>query len=336
MSTRQNNATNSKQALNNWLENRLGHWQKLQTLFQRRGRKTDDLQQARATLNGFRTLISDLALARQTLPGSRLHHRLEALFLSGHQHIYRAPGNILLRLRDIYVYESPALIHDMANIITATIGLFIVSMACGWLLIDLSPDLITLFVSTEMINRVQAGELWTDGLLNILPSSLLSVQLMTNNITVSIFAFAMGVFYGLGTLYIITLNGLMLGATFAFTAQYQLAGALFKFIIGHGVVELSVICIAGAMGLKLGEALLRPGSKTRQQAFQQATSDAGKVLLVVVPFLVLAGLIEGYISPDPSFSLSFRLATGILTGAFFWLFIVFGPGAIARFFTHRL
>ncbi|HHO59420.1 MAG TPA: stage II sporulation protein M, partial [Thiotrichales bacterium] len=284
---------------------------------------------------GFRSLISDLALARQTLPDSRLHHRLEALFLAGHQHIYRAPGNSLLRLRDIYTTESPALVRSMAGIITATVILFIVAMLCGWLLIALSPDLITLFVSTEMINRVQAGELWTDGLLNILPSSLLSLQLMTNNITVSIFAFAMGVFYGLGTLYIISLNGLMLGATFAFTAQYRLADELFEFIISHGVVELSVICIAGAMGLKLGEALLRPGPVTRQQAFQQATSDAGKVLLVVTPFLVLAGLIEGYISPDPDYSLAFRLATGVLSGAFFWLFIVFGPGAIVRFFARR-
>ncbi|RKZ68552.1 MAG: hypothetical protein DRQ44_04220, partial [Gammaproteobacteria bacterium] len=258
-------------------------------------------------------------------------HRLETLFLSGHQRIYQSPGNALLNLRDIYTTESPALIRSMAQIIIATITLFITSIACGWLLIASFPDLITLFVSTEMIDRVQTGELWTDGLLNIMPSSVLSLQLMTNNITVSIFAFAMGAFYGLGTLYIIVLNGLMLGGTFAFTARYNLDDELFNFIISHGVIELSVICISGAMGLKLGEALLRPGSNTRRQAFQQATSDAGKVLIVVIPFLIIAGLIEGYISPDPSYSLRFRLLTGIITGLFFWLFIIIGP----RVFTPR-
>jgi len=319
------NKTGKQATLEGWLNKRVTSWQKLQLLFQVRDKKTDDITQARETINGFRSLGNDLTLARQILPNSRLHHKLEALFLSGHQRIFRPPGNILLSLRDVYVTESPALMRSMSKIIIATIVLFLFALGCGWLLIATFPDLITLFVSTEMIDRVQTGELWTDGLLNIIPSSVLSFQLMANNITVSLFAFAMGAFYGLGTLYIIILNGLMLGATFAFTARYNLDGELFKFIISHGVVELSVICISGAMGLKLGESLLRPGSSTRQQAFQQATSDAGKVLIVVIPFLILAGLIEGYISPNPAYSLEFRIATGLMTGTLFWLFILFGP-----------
>ena len=314
-----------QQTLENWLKKRIANWQELHLLFQTRDKKTDDLNQTREIISGFRGLVNDLSLAQQILPNSRLHHKLETLFLSGHQRIYQAPGNALLNLRNIYTTESPALIRSMLQTIIATITLFITSIACGWLLIAAFPDLITLFVSTEMIDRVQSCELGTDGLLNIMPSSVLSLQLMTNNITVSIFAFAMGAFYGLGTLYIIILNGLMLGGTFAFTAQYNLDGELFKFIISHGVIELSVICISGAMGLKLGEALLRPGTNTRQQAFQQATADAGKVLIVVVPFLIIAGLIEGYISPDPAYSLRFRLLTGVTTGIFFWLFITIGP-----------
>ncbi|VAW52388.1 hypothetical protein MNBD_GAMMA06-772 [hydrothermal vent metagenome] len=314
-----------QQTLESWLKKRVTSWQKLHLLFQSQDKKTGNLSQVREIINGFRALANDLSLARQTLPNSRLHHRLEALFLNGHQLIYRTPSNILLKLKEIYTVESPNLIRSMSQTIINTIALFLFSMSCGWLLITAFPDLITLFVSTEMINRVQSGELWTNGLLNIIPSSLLSFQLMANNITVSIVAFTMGVFYGLGTLYIILLNGLMLGATFAFTAQYNLDGELFKFIISHGVVELSVICISGAMGLKLGEALLRPGSNTRQQAFQQATADAGKVLIVVLPFLILAGIIEGYISPNASYSLTFRLFTGLITGTFFWLFISNGP-----------
>jgi uncharacterized membrane protein SpoIIM required for sporulation len=147
---------------------------------------------------------------------------------------------------------------------------------------------------------------------------------MTNNITVSIFAFSLGAFYGLGTLYIISLNGLMLGGVFAFTARYGLDDELFRFVIAHGVVELSVICIAGAMGLKLGEALLRPGSMTRPEAFRHATTAAGKVLLVALPFLVVAGLIEGYISPDPQFDMAFRATVGLVSGVVFWLLLIFG------------
>lgn len=311
-------------ALGAWLEQRIPAWRELETLFISRDKKSDDIEEPRKIISGFHMLVSDLSLARRAIPGSRIHNWLETMFLRGHQLIFRAPGNTLLRIRDIVAFESPALIRGMSNLLLYTIALFIGSITFGWLLISAYPDLTTLFASTEMINRVQSGELWTDGLLNIMPSSLLSLSLMTNNITVSIFAFSLGAFYGLGTLYIITLNGLMLGGVFAFTAQYGLDGELFKFIIAHGVVELSVICIAGAMGLKLGEALLRPGTQTRQQAFRKATSDAGKVLVVALPFLVIAGLIEGYISPDPQYDLSFRIVVGITSGLIFWLLLIFG------------
>ena len=311
-------------ALAAWLEQRIPAWRELETLFISRDRKSDDIEEPRRIISGFHMLVSDLSLARRAIPGSRIHNWLEIMFLRGHQLIFRTPGNTLLRLRDIVAFESPALIRDTSNLLIYTIALFMCSILLGWLLINMFPDLTTLFASTEMINRVQSGELWTDGLLNIIPSSVLSLSLMTNNITVSIFAFSLGAFYGLGTLYIITLNGLMLGGVFAFTAQYGLDGELFNFIIAHGVVELSVICIAGAMGLKLGEALIRPGTKTRQQAFRKATGDAGRVLIVALPFLVVAGLFEGYISPDPGFDLSFRITVGITSGMLFWALLIFG------------
>ena len=319
-----------QKALSAWLEQRVPVWRELEQLLDTRDRKTDDCEQARNIISGFHTLASDLSLARRTLPGSRIHRWLESMFLKGHQLIFRAPGNNLLRIRDIYTFESPALIREMTPLLVYTTLLFIGAMVCGWLLITVFPDLATLFASTEMINRVQSGELWTEGLLKIMPSSLLSLSLMANNITVSIFAFSLGAFYGLGTLYIMTLNGLMLGGVFAFTAHYGLDGELFKFVIAHGVVELSVICIAGAMGLKLGEALLRPGTRTRSQAFRKATGDAGKVLLVALPFLVIAGLIEGYISPDPRFELSFRIAVGLTSGLLFWLLMILGLPWVRR------
>src|SRR5690606_25593009 len=147
-------------------------------------------------------------------------------------------------------------------------------------------------------------------LLNVVPSSLLAVQIFTNNIFVSLFAVVVGIFYGLGTAYIIGMNGLMLGAVFSYTAQHGLAEQLFEYIAAHGFVELSVIMVAGACGVSLGEALARPGRETRVQAFQRASMRAAKLMVVCCTFLVGAGLIEGYISPNPSYSLPFRLCIG--------------------------
>ena len=75
-------------------------------------------------------------------------------------------------------------------------------------------------------------------------------------------------FFGLGTFYIIATNGLMLGGIFAFTHQHGMAGELLKFVVAHGVVELSVICLAGAAGMMLGESLIRPTHATRRESFR--------------------------------------------------------------------
>src|SRR6201996_8547383 len=173
------------------------------------------------------------------------------------------------------------------------------------------PDLIALFASPELIATVERGQLWTEGLLNVVPSSVLSVQIFTNNIVVSLFAYCLGFLFGLGTLYILGLNGVMLGAVFAFTAQHGLAGRLFGFIVGHGCVELSVICLSGAAGAAVGEALIRPGAGGRLEAFRAAATRGSGVLLACMLLLVGAGLIEGYVSPDPAVPLPARVGIGV-------------------------
>ncbi|MEM8769110.1 MAG: stage II sporulation protein M, partial [Pseudomonadota bacterium] len=218
------------------------------------------------------------------------------------------------------------------HIVSVTLG-FILAGCAGWWLVASFPELATLFASEAMIATVQSGELWTDGLLNVTPSSLLSVGIFTNNIVVTLTAVSLGALYGLGTIYIIGLNGLMIGGVFAFTAQYGLAGRLFEFIAAHGFVELSVIAIAGAMGLYIGEALARPGHLSRIDSFRAAVGRCGPLLVVCVVFLVGAGLIEGYVSPDDRFSLTMRLIVGLGYWVLFllvlvhpWLQRLAGPG----------
>lgn len=325
------NQETPQQAQASWLRLRIQSWRDFETLLDRdRNRPGENVEQSRALLDGYRTLISDLSLARRILPEGRILLYLESLFVRSHEMLNKQPGNLMRRWVNLYHYEVPTLMRLMAQPLLATIALFLGSILVGWFVIDTFPELVTLIASEQMIDKVQAGELWTDGLLNIMPSSVLTLQLITNNITVSLFAFALGALYGVGTLYIIILNGLMLGGVFAFTARYQMADRLFEFIIAHGVVELSVICIAGSLGLKLGEALIRPGTRNRLQAFQKTVSDTGKVLVAATPFLILAGLIEGFISPDPDFSMLFRVSVAVVSGLLFWYLMLMGTKLPSR------
>jgi uncharacterized membrane protein SpoIIM required for sporulation len=320
------------QALAHWLKARQVNWDTLETrLKDRAAAPGTEISRARELLAGYRALLSDLSLARRLNRDGAISRYLDNLFLQIHEEIHRPPGQLLSRIADVYNLQTPRLLRTMRGALGAAFAVFCLSIGAGWLLVAGYPELAGLFASPEMIEEVQGGKLWTDGLLNVAPSAVLSASIAANNITVTLFAFALGALYGAGTLYILGLNGLMLGGLFAFTAAYGLDRRLFEFIIGHGVVELSVILIAAAMGLHLGEALIRPGRRNRLQAFQEATANAGTVLLAATPFLIFAGLIEGFISPDPRFGLPERATVGLCSGAIFWLVMLFGlPGMRSR------
>jgi uncharacterized membrane protein SpoIIM required for sporulation len=315
----------TQQALQHWLDGRVERWQWLEQQCRLQGgRRQDSSRSSIEFIEGFRALGSDLSLARATSPDSRLTRYLAGLFTRSYEQIYRRPSALWHSLKDVFLHEAPAVVYGIRGALAATVSLFLLSICCGWWLVHSFPDLAGLFASQKMIDTVEAGDLWTDDLLNILPSSVLALSIITNNIAVTLFAFVLGAFYGIGTIYIISLNGLMLGGVFAFTAHHGLAGRLFEFIIAHGVVELSVICLAGAAGIYLGESLMRPGNRTRVEAFRKAVRQAGALLLVAIPFLVGAGFIEGYISPNAAFPLSARLVIGLGYGLVFWLVLTRG------------
>ncbi|TLY72832.1 MAG: stage II sporulation protein M [Gammaproteobacteria bacterium] len=175
-----------------------------------------------------------------------------------------------------------------------------------------------MFASPDLVTTVERGQLWTEGLLNVVPSSVLSLQILTNNIVVSLFAYCAGFLFGLGTLYILGLNGLMLGAIFAFTSLHGLGDELLRFIVAHGCVEISVMCLSGAAGAAVGEALIRPTRASRMESFRIAAMRSGQLLLAFVLLLVGSGIIEGYVSPSPDFPLWTRLVIGVG----YWLFMV--------------
>jgi len=267
---------------------------------------------------GYRGVARDLALARRVMPAGRTRTALESLYANLHASLHRPPHHWLSDLGQLLRDDVPGIMRTIRPHLIWVTLLMALSAAAGAWLVNTFPELIALVAPEEMIEHVEDGELWTDQLLNIVPSSVLSVSILANNITVTLLAFVTGVFFGLGTFYLISLNGLMLGAIFAFTAQHDLGMRLFNFAVAHGLVELSVICIAGAAGVGLGEALVRPREQTRREAFQAASARIGKLLVPCALLLVGCGFIEGYVSPDPTFPLASRIVIGVG----YWLLMI--------------
>jgi len=275
-----------------------------------RGRALD-VADAQQMVDDYGLLAHDLARARRAAPDSAAHEYLEAAYARAHATLHRGaahPGEALLSL---FREQLPDVVRWLRPYIIWVTLLFALSVFAGGWMVHTYPALIHLFASPELIATVERGELWTHSLLNVVPSSVLSLQILTNNIVVSIFAYCAGFLFGLGTFYIVGLNGLMLGAVFAFTAQHGLEGELFGFIVAHGCVELSVLCLSGAAGAAVGEALIRPDTPRRADAFREAALRSGKLLIACALLLVGSGLIEGYVSPDPHFTLWMRISIGV-------------------------
>jgi uncharacterized membrane protein SpoIIM required for sporulation/uncharacterized RDD family membrane protein YckC len=300
-----------------------------------RRRAGSDVGDALGVVDEYRRAAHEIhALrARRQPDEARSIEYLEAAYADLHDVIHRPARRAWQVLLELLRDRIPAALGAMRLHVFAVTLLFIVAGVTGFIMVYGYPDLIELFASRSLIETVERGELWTDGLLNVTPSAVLSVDLLTNNIVVSFFAFCSGVVFGLGTFYIIAMNGLSLGAIFALTAQHGLAGRLFDFVVAHGCVELSCICLAGAAGSYIGEALVRPGEATRGEAFRAAAVESTRVLAAVVVLLIICGFIEGYVSPDPEVPRWARITIGVG----YWLFMlsflsghVFGRGRRSR------
>jgi uncharacterized membrane protein SpoIIM required for sporulation len=302
-----------------WIIARAGAWRGLVTsIADLRRRRSATLDEALDTVEAYRGLARDLATSRRLAPDSRTTAGLESLYAQLHALIGRKPRGGTAALKDLLRVDIPRAAGELRSRIAGVACLMAISAAAGWWLIDTFPTLISLFASETMIEQVERGHLWTEGLINITPSSILSVSILANNIVVSVLAFCAGIFLALGTFYLVALNGFMLGGTFAFVHQHGLATALFTFIIAHGPVELSVICVAGATGVALGESIIHPRTGTRRDSFQACAHRVAPVLLLCAALLVGCGFIEGFVSPDPRFPLASRVTIGVCYWFVMW------------------
>jgi uncharacterized membrane protein SpoIIM required for sporulation len=312
-----------------WVKSRAPRWQELETEVARApGRSGATTEEALRTLEAYRTIARDLASARELLPQSAATNALASAYARLHLAVSRPPKFGRRRWLTLFRDQIPAAARSVRSLALWIAVLLAVSALAGWWLISTYPELIGLIASDRMIARVEEGHLWTEGLLNVAPSSILSAQIFSNNAVVTTGAFCAGLFFGLGTFYMISLNGLMLGGLLAFTHQHGLAHSLIRFILPHGPVELSVICLAGAAGTALGESLIRPRLPTRAQSFRACAEDIGPLLVACVLLLFGAGLLEGFISPSARYSIPLRATLGF---GYWMLMLLFLSGKLFTF-----
>jgi uncharacterized membrane protein SpoIIM required for sporulation len=155
--------------------------------------------------------------------------------------------------------------------------------------------------------------------------SNLAAQIFTNNIRVTFLAFAGGILFGAGTVFVLMYNGLLLGAIAGLAVNAGNGRAFFELVTAHGVLELSCIVVAGVAGLRLGSALVDPGHRERGAALRTEARAAVEIVLGTMVWLVVAGLVEGFLTPAGT-GLPTVLVVGFGLGALFWGLVLWRGG----------
>ena len=169
-------------------------------------------------------------------------------------------------------------------------------------------------VPPALVTKIKQQRMWTDVLNEIAPYG--AARIMTNNIAVGFITFALRIQSVAGTIEAVMPSALEFDAINELIIKYHMTLKLWSFVVGHGVLEFTAIFIAGGAGLMIGMAILVPGERTRREALLERGATAIKLLAGCIPLLIIAGLIEAFISPTPihpayKFAVSAATAIGL-------------------------
>jgi uncharacterized membrane protein SpoIIM required for sporulation len=282
-----------------WLEKRQTHWRRLEHLLdQVKGSGLRSLTRLELQELGllYRQAAADLSALREDPTGKSYARFLNLLLSRAHNTIYAGEKSSARSMVHYYRYTYPKIFRNNVHLINAAFLLFVMGALAGVLLAMTRPDFLRAFLGPRMMDTIDRHKMWTDSVVSVAPAA--SSGIMTNNITVSFITFAGGISGGFLTVYSLIFNGVLLGAVGTACALNDMSIPLWSFVAPHGVLELPAIFIAGGAGLRLAQGLLFPGLLSRSDSLAKAGGEAVRLLVGVVPVLIVAGLIEGFISPS--------------------------------------
>ncbi|HEX8361158.1 MAG TPA: stage II sporulation protein M [Longimicrobium sp.] len=251
----------------------------------------------------YRGVAADLARARTYGGSPELLYTLERSVGAGHNLLYRAPARSWPRFRAWVAGGFPALVRRLWRPIALAAVLFYLPGLLAFAYVRADPARARELVPAEMMARAEEAarkEARGEGYVEVpeLMMPAMASRIISNNVQVSFLAFAGGIMAGIGTLWVLVFNGVHLGSVAAVFANQGQSLHLWTFVLPHGIIELTAICIAGGAGLWLGSAFLVPGRLTRREALVVRGREAIALIGGTALLLLVAGTIEGFVSPS--------------------------------------
>lgn len=290
------------QSIQGFIRSRSPRWERLEALIRSleggdlRGLTTSGLLDVGKL---YREATADLArlqsLREENASPDDLETYLNQLVARAYGQIYRNTPPQWSSLRDYLRCGLPEIFRHTAPWTLFAMGVFLLGFIYAFSATLTDPSFVPLIVPPHLIHQVEDGKVWFDSILAVRPMA--SSMIMTNNITVSFLAFALGMTFGIGTFYLMAFNGLLIGALAGLCHVNGLDVHFWSFVLPHGVIELTAIFMAGGGGFLIGTALFIPGDLPRKEALVIKARRAVRLVLGCVPLLIVAGIIEAFFSP---------------------------------------
>lgn len=308
-------------------QSRKENWETLNRLLNRCQAGTGQLSLQEIDLLGklYRSATSDLALAQREFPEHRVTQYLNNLVARGHAIVYRSEPLAYRRVKHFISAGYPRAYRQTFPFIALAALLFMIPALIAGLFTAWQPASARWLLpasAQDLIPQLEKQELWTD--IPVAQRPFASSFIMQNNIQVSFMAFSGGIPAGVVTVWVMIYNGLLLGGISGLAAYYDVGFDLWTFVIGHGMIELTVIFIAGGAGLTLGWAVIHPGFMRRRDALAQSARASVRLLAGCIPLLVVAGLIEGFISPAENLPWLLKWLVGLGSGGALHAYLLLG------------
>ena len=302
---------------------------------QRSGLKSLGEDGVRDFVAEYRDLAADLARLQTAARG---REREEVFYLSrlmagAHNLLYRGRSLTFKDVWRTFAVDAPREVRRSLGPIALAAGLLFGPAAIAYTAVVRDPGVARVFIPTAMLDRAEDGVRRAKtgrGYISDpeLFRPVMATSIIANNVQVTFAAFAMGIAFGIGTVIVLVTNGVSLGGVFGLYASKGIASLLVKFVAPHGVLELSAICIAGGAGFLLAAGLLVPGNRPRSEALRANARRAIRLVAASTVLLLIAGTLEGFVSPIETWPLAWKLAVSASTAVFLVIYLSGGRARV--------
>lgn len=267
--------------------------------------------------SAYRQLCHHLALAQSRMYSPLLIDRLNQLVIRGHHQLYATRMHFWHRVVDFFLRDFPSLIRQEWKAVALASFLFFGSFFAMIIAIQVEPELAYSILSGEqaaqmedMYDPEQHSRL---GRIREADSDVMMFGFyIRNNTGIGFQVFAGGLLYGLGSVFFLLYNGLVIGAAAGHLTQIGYIETFWGFVAGHSAFELTAIALSGAAGFKLAQALLMPGRKSRRLALLDNSKIAIRIIYGSATLFIMAAFVEAFWSSLAIIPVAVKYATGIV------------------------